>query len=89
MHLHDNHGHNSADAHLALGAGVIDVAPAIAVAQSAGASIVLEHKSEADVHASLRYLRARGLLGSDERSGALAEVAPRIDADEAKVGRHG
>jgi sugar phosphate isomerase/epimerase len=62
MHLHDNHGHNSGDEHLALGEGVIDVAPALATARAAGASIVLEHKREADVLASLEYLRARDLV---------------------------
>lgn len=72
MHLHDNHGHNSGDEHLALGEGVIDVAPALATARAAGASIVLEHKREADVLASLEYLRARG-LGRPE---AAPEVVP-------------
>jgi sugar phosphate isomerase/epimerase len=62
LHLHDNHGHNAADAHLALGAGVVDATPALAVARAAGATIVLEHMREVDVLASLEYLHARGLL---------------------------
>jgi sugar phosphate isomerase/epimerase len=62
LHLHDNRGHRSGDLHYALGAGVIDVAPALARARDAGASIVLEHTVEADVGASLDHLRARGLL---------------------------
>jgi sugar phosphate isomerase/epimerase len=70
MHLHDNHGHNSGDEHLALGQGVIDVAPAMAAARAAGATIVLEHKREADVLASLEHLRARGLLP--------AQAAPEV-----------
>jgi sugar phosphate isomerase/epimerase len=72
MHLHDNHGHNSGDEHLALGEGVIDVAPALAAARAAGASIVLEHKRDADVLVSLEHLRARGLV----RPEAVPEVVP-------------
>jgi sugar phosphate isomerase/epimerase len=62
LHVHDNLGHNSDDSHMALGAGVIDVAPALAAARTAGATIVIEHMREADVLASLLHLRARGLL---------------------------
>jgi sugar phosphate isomerase/epimerase len=72
MHLHDNHGHNSGDEHLALGEGVIDIGPALATARAAGASIVLEHKREADVLASLEHLRARGLVPAE----AVPEVVP-------------
>jgi sugar phosphate isomerase/epimerase len=81
MHLHDNHGHNSGDEHLALGQGVIDVAPALAAARAAGATIVLEHKREADVLASLEHLRARGLLP--------AQAAPElVIAGVGGVGSH-
>jgi sugar phosphate isomerase/epimerase len=74
MHLHDNHGHNSGDAHMALGAGVIDVAPALAVARAAGVSIVLEHTREADVLASFGHLRARGLLHPEGGPEAIPEA---------------
>jgi sugar phosphate isomerase/epimerase len=62
MHLHDNHGPAGGDLHMALGAGVIDAAPAVAVARAAGATIVLEHVREVDVLASIEHLRGRGLL---------------------------
>jgi sugar phosphate isomerase/epimerase len=74
VHLHDNLGPAGGDLHMALGAGVIDAAPAVAAARAAGATIVLEHITEADVLASLEHLRARGLLFpetvADESSGA-------------------
>jgi sugar phosphate isomerase/epimerase len=63
LHLHDNHGlGDSADPHLPLGAGVIDVAAALAAARAAGAFVVLEHTREDDVVASLEHLRSRGLI---------------------------
>jgi sugar phosphate isomerase/epimerase len=62
VHLHDNAGYVGGDQHLPLGHGVIDAAPVMALARSAGATVVLEHKNEADVIESLRYLHERGLL---------------------------
>ena len=62
VHVHDNGGYNSADDHDAIGAGAVDPAPALALARAAGATIVLENKSEAAVLASLEHLRVRGLL---------------------------
>jgi sugar phosphate isomerase/epimerase len=62
LHLHDNGGHLAGDQHLALGAGVVDFAPALAEARAAGATIILEHTREEDVDASLRHLKALGLL---------------------------
>jgi len=65
VHLHDNQGHRGGDHHQPLGAGVIDLGPILAVARAAGASIVLEHRDEAAVLASLNHLRSRGLLVPD------------------------
>ncbi len=48
--------------HLPLGAGVVDAAAVLAAARAAGASVVLEHDSDAAVLASIAHLRARGLL---------------------------
>jgi sugar phosphate isomerase/epimerase len=62
LHLHDNQGHRGGDQHHPLGTGIIDVAPALAAARAADATIILEHVNEADVLTSLEYLRARGLL---------------------------
>jgi sugar phosphate isomerase/epimerase len=62
MHLHDNQGPYNGDLHQALGSGIVDAAPAIAVAQAAGVTVVLEHIDEAAVLASLEHLRGRGLL---------------------------
>lgn len=62
VHLHDNGGWGTGDQHLALGAGVVDFAPALFEARATGATIVLEHMREADVQASLRHLKDKGLL---------------------------
>ncbi len=63
LHLHDNHGEgDDDDPHLALGAGVIDVAAVLATARAAGATTMLEHGSAEDVRASFAHLRALGLL---------------------------
>lgn len=63
LHLHDNHGPGDVDdPHLALGAGVVDIAAVLATARAAGASMVLEHSTEADVLASLAHLRRLGLI---------------------------
>ena len=62
VHLHDNEGHVGGDQHLALGRGMIDAAPVMELARAAGATVVLEHKNEADVIESLRHLHERGLL---------------------------
>jgi sugar phosphate isomerase/epimerase len=63
MHLHDNHGpDDSDDPHLPLGTGVVNVAAAMAAARAAGASVVLELNTEADVIASLERLRALALI---------------------------
>jgi sugar phosphate isomerase/epimerase len=64
LHLHDNLGHRSGDLHRSLGAGVIDVAPALAVARAAGATIILENTNEADVLASLAHLHDRNMLSA-------------------------
>jgi sugar phosphate isomerase/epimerase len=69
VHLHDNQGPGGMDVHVPLGSGTIDFAPVLAVARAAGATIVLELTSEADVISSLGYLRARGLLGGTDRGG--------------------
>ena len=66
VHLHDNEGAGGVDLHLPLGSGTIDFAPVLEVARAAGATMVFELTSEADVISSLDHLRARGLLaGSD------------------------
>ncbi len=62
VHLHDNEGFVGGDQHLPLGRGVVDLAPVMAAARAAGATVVLEHKNEADVIESLTYLHERGLL---------------------------
>lgn len=62
VHLHDNEGHVGCDQHLAVGRGVVDPAPVMAVARAAGATVVLEHKTEADVLESLAHLHGRGLI---------------------------
>ena len=62
LHLHDNGGLRAGDQHLALGAGVVDFAPALREARAAGATIVLEHIDEENVLASLRHLEKLGLL---------------------------
>jgi sugar phosphate isomerase/epimerase len=62
VHLHSNLGHQAGDLHHALGTGVVDAAPALAAARAAGATIVLEHTSEAAVISSLEHLRIRGLM---------------------------
>jgi len=62
VHLHDNDGCVGCDQHLALGRGVIDAAPVMAAARAAGASVVLEHKSEHEVIESLVHLHERGLI---------------------------
>jgi sugar phosphate isomerase/epimerase len=62
VHLHDNEGHVGGDQHLPLGRGIVDAAPVLALARAHGASVVLEHKSEADVLESLRHLEERGLV---------------------------
>jgi sugar phosphate isomerase/epimerase len=62
VHLHDNEGHVGGDQHLALGRGVVDAAPVLELARAHGATVVLEHKNEADVIESLRHLEERGLL---------------------------
>ena len=65
VHLHDNQGHLGGDHHDALGTGIVDIEPILDAARAAGASIVLEHKDEASVIASLDHLRTRGLLVRD------------------------
>jgi len=65
VHLNDNQGHPGGDHHDALGTGVVDIEPILDAARAAGASIVLEHKDEASVIASLHHLRIRGLLVRD------------------------
>jgi sugar phosphate isomerase/epimerase len=62
VHLHDNEGHVGGDQHLPLGRGVIDAAPVLELARAHGATVVLEHKNEADVIESLRHLEERGLI---------------------------
>jgi sugar phosphate isomerase/epimerase len=62
VHLHDNHGRHGHDLHHSLGTGVVDAAPALALARAIGATIVLEHTMEAHVGTSLEHLRARGLI---------------------------
>ena len=62
VHLHDNEGHVGGDQHLPLGRGVIDAAPVLELARAHGATVVLEHKNEADVMESLRHLEERGLI---------------------------
>jgi sugar phosphate isomerase/epimerase len=69
VHLHDNEGHVGGDQHLALGRGMIDAAPVMELARAAGASVVLEHKNEADVIESLRHLHQRGLIERAVRQG--------------------
>jgi sugar phosphate isomerase/epimerase len=63
VHLHDNPGPGSSDAHQPLGTGVVDTPAVLAAARAAGVLCVLEHTNEADVLASLTYLEQRGLLG--------------------------
>ena len=62
VHLHDNGGRGHGDRHQAVGSGVVDPGPVLAVARAAGATIALELTNEADVVASLEYLRAHDLL---------------------------
>jgi sugar phosphate isomerase/epimerase len=62
VHLHDNAGRGDGDRHQPVGSGVVDAAPVLAAARAAGATIALELTNEADVLASLEYLRAHDLL---------------------------
>ncbi|HUK77852.1 MAG TPA: sugar phosphate isomerase/epimerase [Thermoleophilia bacterium] len=62
VHLHDNLGRGDGDSHRPLGSGVVDAGPVLTVARTAGATIALELTNEADVLASLEYLRANELL---------------------------
>ena len=62
VHLHDNGGLGDGDRHQPVGSGVVDVAPVLAAARAAGATIALELTNEADVLASLEYLRTHDLL---------------------------
>jgi sugar phosphate isomerase/epimerase len=62
VHLHDNEGHVGGDQHLPMGRGVVDAAPILELARAHGATVVLEHKNEADVMESLRHLEERGLV---------------------------
>ena len=62
IHLHDNEGHVGGDQHLPLGRGIVDAAPVMELARAHGATVVLEHKNEADVIESLRHLHERGLI---------------------------
>ena len=62
VHLHDNDGPGGEDEHRPLGHGTMDVAPVLAAARAARATMVLELTCEADVISSLEHLRARGLL---------------------------
>jgi sugar phosphate isomerase/epimerase len=62
VHLHDNLGRADGDRHRPLGTGVVDVAPVLALARARGATVALELTNEADVLASLKYLRANDLL---------------------------
>jgi sugar phosphate isomerase/epimerase len=70
IHLHDNHGRHGYDLHRPLGTGVVDAAPALALARAAGATVVLEHIVPADVHASLEHLHKRGLISGERTAGA-------------------
>ena len=45
-----------------MGSGVVDAGPVLAAARAAGATVALELTNEADVLASLEYLRAHDLL---------------------------
>ena len=62
IHLHDNEGHVGGDQHLPLGRGVVAAAPILKLAREHRATVVLEHKNEADVMESLRHLEERGLI---------------------------
>jgi sugar phosphate isomerase/epimerase len=62
VHLHDNGGRGDGDRHQPVGSGVVDAAPVLAAARAAGATVALELTNEADVLASLEYLRAHDLL---------------------------
>jgi sugar phosphate isomerase/epimerase len=62
VHLHDNQGPGKGDLHQPLGTGVVDAATVLSAARAAGATVVLEHTSEADVLSSLSYLIRRGLV---------------------------
>ena len=62
VHLHDNLGRGDGDSHRPLGSGVVDAGPVLTAARAAGATIALELTNEADVLASLEYLRANELL---------------------------
>ena len=62
VHLHDNLGRQDGDRHRPLGTGVVDVAAVLRMARARGATIALELTNEADVLASLEYLRAHDLL---------------------------
>jgi sugar phosphate isomerase/epimerase len=74
VHLHDNGGFENGDPHQPLGTSDLDIAPVLAVARSAGATLVLEHIQEDAVLASLAHLRSRGLLTPP----AAARVSPAL-----------
>lgn len=56
VHLHDNKG--DSDEHLPLGRGSIEFGPVLEMIETKGISAVLENKSEAAVHESLKVLRS-------------------------------
>ena len=55
-------GSGDDDRHQPVGSGVVDAGPVLAAARAAGATIALELTNEADVLASLDYLRTHDLL---------------------------
>jgi sugar phosphate isomerase/epimerase len=62
VHVHDNLGTHGGDLHDPCGTGVVDAGPVIRRAREIGATIILEHKNEAEVQQSFDYLQGKGLL---------------------------
>ena len=62
LHLHDNGGHLAGDQHLALGAGVVDFAPALPRRGPPAPPSSSSTCGAEDVLASLRHLKALELL---------------------------
>lgn len=66
VHLHSNAGPSEPnDPHRPLGQGIVDAATVLALARTAGATVILEHGEVETARASVAHLEARGLLKNE------------------------
>jgi len=67
VHLHSNAGPcEPNDPHRPLGEGIVNAATVLALARTAGATVILEHGEVDTVLASVAHLEARGLLNHED-----------------------